>query len=239
MIEAADPARKRGEALAGKLAGYPGPAYRKAYLSRLLRSGLDHLRNGNVRTAEYCLGKVESELESALSAAADLSASVPSPGPEADTSPRHALERLRARWREERVRRTEAVLDRHGPRLSSLERKAYRDRLAGLSRPPAPGSVPGADARADSGLQDLRRRLYGRILKTQKSALARRRGAGGSALARVHETHPGPIGPYNDLHNLEGVLDMLAQADPAWVEEFLELYRNLSGLKGLIPSAPR
>src|SRR5688572_17329041 len=53
----------RGEALAGKLAGHPGPAHRRAYLGGLLRSGMRFLRSGNARSAAYCLDKVAAALE--------------------------------------------------------------------------------------------------------------------------------------------------------------------------------
>lgn len=239
--------KERGQALVGKLAGYPGPAWRRAYLDGLLRSGLDFLENGNRRTAAYCLDKVEAAL-----AAAEAAPAPAAPTAAAPSSPAKALEEVRARWREDRVKQVESVLEKHGSQLSSLERKAYRDSLikwtspeakARAARVAAPGALVGSAAEAlfsetrlDYALQDLRKRLYGRILKTQKAVLARRRG-GRPALARIHEQHSGPIGPYNDRQNLEGVLTLLAEADPAWVDEFLELYHGLASLRGLLPQA--
>lgn len=241
---------ERGEDLVRKLAGYAGPSYRKVYLSRLLKSGMDLLSAGSGRSAAYCLDKVESELQAAISAF---------PGTDSDGAghpPRETprpLEALRLRWREERVRKAEAVLERHGPRLSSLERRMYREGLAKWSKPsqaPSEGTSEGSaqaspqlaaatESRADNAILELRRRLYGRILKTQKAEMSRRPGGRALALVPVHEAFPGrPVGPYNDRHNLEGVINLLAQADPAWVEEFLELYRKLAGLKGMIPALP-
>jgi hypothetical protein len=48
-------------------------------------------------------------------------------------------------------------------------------------------------------------------------------------------------GPYNDRSNLEELLSVLGAADPAWVEEFLELYGDLIALSALLPggSAPK
>jgi hypothetical protein len=34
------------------------------------------------------------------------------------------------------------------------------------------------------------------------------------------------------------VLRLLGEADPAWLEDFLELYRGLAGLKDMIPVLP-
>lgn len=259
---AGDPAQaagmERGEALAGKLAGYPGPAYRRAYLEGLLRSGMGFLRSGNARSADYCLGKVEAAVQEAASAAASAAAgeespvedapgdgmadtgapgaAVSAPGrrvPAAARDRRSPLERLNSRWREERFLKAAAILERHGRRLTALERRAYRESLAKWSRAHEPGQPASAARRADHALLDLRRRLYGRILRSQKAGLAPR---GARALVPVHEQFPGPIGPYNDRQNLEGVITLLAEADPAWVEEFLDLYRGLAALRALIPS---
>lgn len=233
---------ERGEEIGRKLARHPGPAWRRAYLERLHRSGMDFLRAGNSRSAAYCLEKV-----------AVLLASLPEPSapgegsPVADVTvspsgPAQPLDRVRAAWREDRVRRARAILDRHGPRLSSLERKAYGESLEKWTRSkprpagPAAASLASAEARLDHALQDIRRRLYGRILKIQKASLARRAGTS-RAPATLRTTFDGVIGPYNDQHNLEGILALLSRADSAWVEEFLDLYRGLSGLKALIPTA--
>lgn len=218
----------RGEALAGKLAGHPGPAHRRAYLGGLLRSGMGFLRSGNARSAAYCLDKVAAALEAEATGSPDSAAPQAAAGPAGGGSP---LDGLRARWREERVRKAASVLERHGRRLTALERKAYRESLAKWTR----GLEGGGEAmarRADHALSDLRRRLYGRILKAQKSVLVRRSGPG---FVPVQAQFAGPIGPYNDRQNLEGVLGLLAQGDPAWVEEFLELYQGLADLKALLP----
>lgn len=235
-------ALERGEAIGEKLARYPGPAWRRAYLERLHRSGMDLLRAGNSRSAAYCLEKVAAALASLpepASAAADGPAAGAS-GPH--SGPGQAFNRVRAAWREDRVRRARAVLDRHGPRLSSLERKTYGESLEKWTqakpRPagPSAASLASAEARLDHALLEIRRRLYGRILKIQKNSLARRSGMS-RAPATLRESFGGVIGPYNDHHNLEGVLALLSDADAAWVEEFLELYRDLNGLKALIPTA--
>ena len=131
------------------------------------------------------------------------------------------------------------MLEKHGRRLTSLERgptgKAWRS-----GRSPAGAS---AEARVESAVRgapilaliDLRRRLYGASSRSQKAGLVRR---GGPIFVPVQAQFAGPIGPYNDRQNLEGVLNLLAQGDPAWVEEFLELYRGLAGLKAMLPAGP-
>jgi hypothetical protein len=40
-------------------------------------------------------------------------------------------------------------------------------------------------------------------------------------------------GPYNDRYNLEELLGVIGTADPAWVEEFMELYGGLMALNVL------
>lgn len=236
---APDPqAQARGDALAAKLAGYPGPAYRRAYLDGLLRSGLGFLRSGDARSAAYCLDKVEAALGAAGAPASlaetggDAAAgTAPGAGGANGPGPGRPLDRLRARWREERALKAVATLERHGRRLTPLERRAYREGLAKWAKAAEAGGESAA-RRADHALLDLRRRLYGRILKSQRAVLVRRSGPG---FEPVQARFAGPIGPYNDRQNLEGVLALLAQADPAWVEEFLELYRGLAGLKAMLP----
>lgn len=249
----------RVEALSTKLAGYPGPLYKRAYFQGLLGSGLSLLASGNARTAAYCLDKVEAGLREAAEIKAVCEADgeevvateVPASHPASPSRSRatrkpkaagkSALERLRVDWREQRLRQAEDILTRHGSRLTSLERKAYRESLTKWSKAvaDAAGSPAASSAarRADHALLDLRRRLYARILKSQKAHIIRlTRPAGSLALVQVHEQFSGPIGPYNDRQNLEGVLTLLAGADPAWVEEFLELYQGLSDLQALIPT---
>lgn len=236
ILEAADPAFARGGELAARLASFRGPAWRKAYLARLLESGRDLLRAGQARSGGHCLDKVEAALHEAGegSPVGDRNAEA-TPRP----SPRRALDDVRSRWREERFRKASEVLERHGRRLTGLERRVYRETLDKWTRSSqvtpelsAP-SRSGFENRADAALLELRRRLYGRILKTQKADLVRRSGRRKVA-PRVEEVHAGrPIGPYNDRQNLEGVLALLSEADPAWVEEFLELYRGLAGLQVL------
>lgn len=245
----------RAELLAGRFADFPGPAYKRAYLEGLLRSGQAFLQSGNARSAAYCLDKVEGALEeaealfaksahdtaqaSAVRAAEAAGAEAASRGGRSSKPP---LEQLRADWRADRLRKAEDILSKHGPRLTTLERRAYAESLTKWEKAvrdaadsPAASS---AARRADHALLDLRRRLYGRILKSQRAHLVRRGGGGSLALVQVHQQFPGPIGPYNDRQNLEGVLTLLAQADPAWVEEFLELYKGLADLKALIGVRP-
>jgi hypothetical protein len=230
---ALDSLRERGAALETKLAGYPGPAWRRAWLSRMLKSGLDHVAGGNARTAEYCISRAESELGSP---AAGPSPAAAGTSPESRGEP-NALELLRIRWREDRLRKAGEILERHGARLSSLERKAYRESIARLDKSTGASPLRTVEVRAEAGILELRRRLYGRILKAQKSRLAGRRGRR-RTLVSIREIHQGPVGPYNDRDNLEGVLRLLGEADPAWLEDFLELYRGLSGLKHMIPAQP-
>ena len=163
------------------------------------------------------------------------------------------LERLRRRWREEGLRGARDLLARHSRRLSPLENEAYGKRLARFASPEEPGDENGVDARGakpsagprfesgiptDAAWMEFRRRLYRRILQSQKAALG---------LGTVLPREPvgdgaGPqrlVGPYNDLHNLEGLLDFIAGMDPAWVEEFSSHYRDLSRLRVLLAGPGR
>lgn len=209
-------AEAKVEDLAGKLAGYGGPAYRKAYLARLLDSARDFSRAGDAKAAAYCFEKVEAGLAEA-SAVASVAA---------ETRPEKPFDRVRLRWQGEAVRSVEAVLERHGDRLSTLEKKSFRDRIDRVK----------ASERGDATLPDLRRRLYTRVLKAQKSGFIGRRRSLISELTLA--SFEGPVGPYNDRLNMQGLLDTVAAADAAWVEEFLDLYRDLAGLRGLSAAAP-
>src|SRR5438445_283911 len=73
---------RTGEELAGKLASYPGPAYRKAYLKNLLESGNRFVASGNSRAAGYCFAKVAEGLEGVVVESAE-------PGEPKPKAPRH------------------------------------------------------------------------------------------------------------------------------------------------------
>ncbi|MDB5102797.1 MAG: hypothetical protein JWP91_486 [Fibrobacteres bacterium] len=174
------------------------------------------------------------------------------------------IELIRRKWRTERLKDAEEVLDRHAGRLSSLENRTYREKLDKLRLSGLSAATPAQSSRADAGLLELRRRLYNRILKSQKISLTRSRmpvtlgrlalppsrpgtkSAGPAALpavvtgVRVDTAWQPVTGPYNDRYNMEDLLGLIAEADAAWVEEFLELYRGLSGLQNLMHSiAPK
>lgn len=260
---------EESRSLAGKLAGYAGPAYRKAYLSALLASAERFLAAGNSAGADYCLAKVAAEI---LAASESPERNRKREGGSETILP---AERLRGQWRLDRIRGAEHVLARHGDRLSALEKRTFREKLGKLLRATlgpdyateydsdgggaeqAPPENLGAD-KADSMLLDLRRRLYGRVLSARKVALKRKRmpvslariaivpplagTQGESALAVIPGAASAPampaIGPYNDRYNMEDLLSLVAGADPTWVEEFLELYRGLGDIRGLMAAVP-
>jgi hypothetical protein len=293
-----------------KLARYPGPAYRKAYLANLVESGKRYLIAENARAAAYCFDKVNEAATAALGpdahrpdadAREDLDAENDSPAMDSDTqaspdaeaaagepsaprprNPRAArapskpkpltpTDIFRRNWREARLKDAEQVLNRHGGRLSALENKAYKERLDKLRHTAETATGPGPQMdRVDAGLLELRRRLYGRVLKSQKIALKRSRmpmtlarlalppaARGAQSMAPAAPANPTArppartgkapavqvdaawqpaVGPYNDRYNMEDLLSLIAEADAAWVEEFLDLYRGLSGLQNLMVS---
>jgi hypothetical protein len=80
------------------------------------------------------------------------------------------------------------------------------------------------------------------VLKSQKANLLRKRAPEADRPFRPARLSATPTawqpvtGPYNDRSNLEELLSLLSAADPAWVEEFLELYGDLIGLSALLPA---
>jgi len=204
------------------------PAWRKAYLANLIASGERFQAAGNARGADYCFGKVEEALRD-LPAAQAAQVSRP---------PDRAADQIRSRWRQDRIGHAEKVLDAHGGRLSPLEKQAYRERLDKLRQD---SEQPSQAVRADAGLLDLRRRLYQRVLKSQKVSLLRKRAPARPARSARPSATPAAwqavTGPYNDRSNLEELLTVIGGGDPAWVEGFLELYGGLLGLNALIASA--
>jgi len=282
------------EKLAEKLARYPGPAYRKAYLANLMASGNRLTEAGNARAAAYCFEKVGEALKDVADREAgepDSESNDPSSNhphasrPKAAQKAETPLEILRHQWRKDRLLDAEAVLRRQGGRLSSLENRIYRDKLDKLRSTAAAGENAGTQSqttKVDATLLELRRQLYRRVLKSQKVSL-RRKAFSGASLAQAFllpgasSTAVSPtasptsaslagsglaanpaasmdlpespaqarptgfqtiVGPYNDRYNLGDMLTLMAQADATWVEEFLDLYRGLADLKGLVTSLP-
>lgn len=204
------------------------PAWRKAYLANLIASGERFRAAGNARGADYCFGKVAEALRD-LPAAPAAQASLPADRP---------ADPIRSRWRQDRIGHAERVLDAHGARLSPLEQQAYRERLDKLRQD---AKQPSQAVKADAGLLELRRRLYQRVLKSQKVSLLRKRAPARPArsprLSATPAAWQAVTGPYNDRSNIEELLSVIGGADPAWVEEFLELYGALLGLNALAASA--
>lgn len=260
--EGVDVAPSLAERLMGKLARYPGPAFRRAYLASLLESGSRLAAAGDSRSAAYCFDKVADGLKNVAEPGMSPETVESRPAVAAAKSP---LELLRHQWRKDRLLDAEAVLRRQGGRLSPLENQIYRDKLDKLRASPT--------AKVDANLLELRRQLYRRVLKSQKVSLRRKAmpasalrhafllpGAAptGSATAGASpNTNPAAsmdmpdspaqarpsgfqtiIGPYNDRYNLGDMLTLMAQADATWVEEFLDLYKGLSDLKGLVTALP-
>ncbi|MEO7427658.1 MAG: hypothetical protein ABI036_20915 [Fibrobacteria bacterium] len=284
------------EGFAERLARFPGPGYRKAYLADLLASGNRFRAAGNARGAEYCYAKVAEALaacggvpstsasDSMASQAESDAASPPGSSPDSrpqakppaprsqpKEKPLTPTERFRRQWRLERIRDSENVLAKHAGRLSLLEHQSYRDRLEKLRQSGQAAMTSLQSDKADAALLELRRRLYQRVLKSQRLALSRRRmpvtlarlalppiqpGVRSAAAAapvapavpalpvkagkklpvvkaRVDTEWQSATGPYNDRYNMEDLLGLVADADAAWVQEFLDLYRGLAGLQGL------
>ena len=233
----ADTGASQAEGLERVLSAAPLPVWRKAYLANLIESGRRFAEAGNGRGSQYCFAKVQEALRALP--AAPLAEALPAPE---SARPDRPAERVRRQWRQDRIGHAEKVLESHGARLSRLEKRAYLERLAKLRE--ATGQ-PSQAGKADASLLELRRRLYQRVLKSQKVALFRKRmpKTQRAALpARISATpsawHP-VTGPYNDRSNLEELLSVIGAADPVWAEEFLDLYGGLIGLNALLAAVPR
>lgn len=234
----------KAEDLQGRLARYPGPAFRKAYIANLMASGSRLSASGDLRTGFYCFDKVAA----ALRDVGPVEPSSPEPSPtlesiQTDRARTSPLEILRHQWRRDRLLAVEVVLRRHGKRLSSLENQIYREKLDNLHSAGDKAVAPSHSRKVDGSLLDLRTQLYKRVLKSQKVSLRRRLSPAETLqksllLPATGATAPIAlqtiIGPYNDRYNLGDLLTLMAQADAAWVEEFLDLYRDLRDLKGIV-----
>jgi hypothetical protein len=210
------------------------PAWRKAYLSQLAAAGRRFSAAGNARGADHCFAKIEEALHKLPIPSAEAQAAG------AASASVRAVDRVRRQWRLDRVMHAEKVLADHGARLSPLENRTYRESLERLRQE---ADRPSPAANADAGLLDLRRRLYQRVLRAQRLSLARRRAAPSTTISPPVRRTATPsawqpvTGPYNDRSNLEELLAAVGAIDPAWVEEFLELYGKLDGLNALIGAA--
>jgi len=233
------------EGLARDLSAASLPVWRKAYLANLIASGRRFSESGNARGAGYCFAKVEEALRglSAADVPGSLSASSSQAPAHPSEPPLGASDGMRSRWREDRLGQAEKVLHIHGARLSPLEKQSYRERLDKLRHE---AGQPSQAVKSDAGLLDLRRRLYQRVLKAQKISLVLKRAPAAARPApRLRPSATAAAwqqvtGPYNDRSNLEELLSVIGGADPAWVEEFLELYGGLINLNALLnPAAPK
>lgn len=193
----------QAEELAGKLARFSGPTFRKAYLSNLLASGSRLSVAGDLRSGSYCFEKVGQALKSLVlnpdpvshsgekptsanthgnasengsEDASELSAEVTAETPEPP------LEKLRHHWRKDRLLDAEAVLRRQGGRLSTLENKIYGERLEKLKASGKQPTSKSQSGKLDASLLDLRTQLYRRVLKSQKVSLRQKRAPGSGTL---------------------------------------------------------
>ncbi len=233
--------------LAGKLTRYPGPSFRKAYFTNLLASGSRLHADGDIRAGAYCFEKVAEAMRDVSSAVIENAPTADSHASIASTPPselEHAspLETLRHRLRKDRFSTVEAILRKQARRLSTLEKQIYREKLDALKSAGDAADTLAQASKSDDKLLDLRRKLYARILRAQKSELRSRR-VRPTTVLKIQEPEDAPtskfvIGPYNDVYNLGDLLTLIGKTDSPWVEEFLDLYRNFGNLKGLTPAGP-
>ncbi len=233
--------------LAGKLTRYPGPSYRKAYFTNLLASGSRLHAAGDIRAGAYCFEKVA---EAMLEVSSQVTENAPTadaaplivPTPTSELEQASPLETIRHRMRKDHFTTAEAILRKQARRLSTLENQIYREKLDALKSAGDAADTLAQVSKIDDKLLDLRRKLYTRILKAQKTALRSRRVRHTTVLQiQGPEAAAAPkfiVGPYNDVYNLGDLLTLIGKTDSPWVEEFLDLYRSFGSLKGLTPVGP-
>ena len=254
----------RAEELAEKLARYLGPTFRKAYLANLMASGSRLSAAGDMRAGAYCFDKVARELLNVGQNQTVTNPGAPASA-ESEPFHGTPLESLRHQWRKDRLEDAQAVLHQQSGRLSDLENRIYHEKLDRLRSAGEKATTKAQSSKVDSSILDLRRQLYKRVLKSQKVSLRRKQmpastlkgssafsllpmipgskanPASTLALPERDESSDTPVvdtlvGPYNDRYNLGDLLALMAQADAAWVEEFLDLYRGLRDLRSLTTS---
>jgi len=222
---------------------------RQAYYLSLLRQGREAEEQGRVGVANHCRDLIRRGLEAfaaaqtaraaeasanASSAAADSSSPsrdlAPQGKPAAPVTP---LTALRSKWEAASRDRAAALLERHAQRLAPAEREAYLASLESLSAPAASGP-------AGVSAQPLRRKLVERLLR---AATYRRRAASFSGWKSAPVPSNGPAGPYNDFVALEQTVQRLAQQQPEWAAEFLDLYEGMgkirSAYNALLPAGKK
>ena len=209
--------QSRIEQLQDQLKGYQGATFKKVYLANLLSSGMRFFEADQEVEAEYCLNKVESLFNSYRNKN-HIAAIKTAPA---------TFEKLKEVWREQRIHSAEQVLVKSSHKLSNLENKLYKDKLDSLK-------AQGLSPKSDVTLLELRKQLYRRVLKSQKISLRKKSRKSEISLIPANPTQA-IVGPYNDRYNLGSVLTLMQTADPAWTEEFLDLYRGLYSMHGLIP----
>ncbi|HAP00129.1 MAG TPA: hypothetical protein DCQ83_08810 [Fibrobacteres bacterium] len=118
------------------------------------------------------------------------------------------LESLGGRFAQASRRRVEALLARHGNRLTPAEKASYESQL-----------------QAGGSFVALRRRLLDRLLRG--AGLRRRPVRDWEGLTELHDL---PRGPYNDRAVLEATLHRFSQSDSEWTRELLDLYARMDKL---------
>lgn len=190
------------------------PPFRRAWFESLLRQGRAAAEAGRAALAAHCRDRIDAELAAlaphAGPAAGDPSGARAKAAPPAEPAPRRIspLAALAARHDEASRRRLLMLLERHGARLPGDEAKAFRAALEGTH--PA----------------ELRRRLVDRLLR---AARYRRRAAGLLAWVPA-KADAAPAGPYNDRMAVEQLVHRLAQHQPEWTAEFLDVYAAMRGV---------
>ncbi len=217
------------DALEARVAGAGIPGYRRAWFVSLIRQGREAEAADRSALASHCFTRTETELKgfpadtsstsatSATGIASTGSSSHPQVPPASPSAPRNSplADLAMRRGGANRARYLEMLL-KHAARLSPAERESYRAALEGSDAAP---------------VSDLRRRLVDRLLRAARyqrqcgrlAAWARRRPASAS--------EDRPAGPYNDYKAVAEMLRRLADLQPEWTAEFLEVYGDMRAVR--------
>jgi hypothetical protein len=254
------------ETLTEKLVHFPGPAYRKAYLANLMASGSRLSGAGDIRAGEYCFAKVAEALKDYADIEPSVGTNkMPSPleilrhhwrkerlvdaevvlrrqGSRLSSLEnqiyREKLEKLRSAGEKAATKSQAAKVDSS---LLDLRLQLYRRVLK---------SQKVSILRKQSASLSLRHNLLlpssppVNASTAMPIAVSPKTNIKANAKPKVEASNANPlgsgtiIGPYNDRYNLGDLLTLVSQADAAWVEEFLDLYRDLRDLKGMVQALP-
>lgn len=185
--------------------------HRRVFLRHLCRSGREYLQCGLPVESVHCFHRVGAELEKAAAAKATVRGGF---------SERQGIEGFSSLL-ERTGKNVEAMLESRKGRFRDADFKSLKSELE--------SSLQQETSGAWRALRQCRVRLHQRLLQVHRARVSWK---GRSTRTRVESSL---FGPYNDRHNLESVLELLARHDPLWVEDWKAHHKELLILEALFP----